>query len=490
MKRIFIYTAVFSAMMLMTGCGGGNANQNQSNNTGLNNTGNNQNTDSNTNQNQNNSGSNNTSNNNQNTGNNTENQQIAGDVWIVKGRVQDTDNRIVENAKVSVLLENTEYSTKSNKNGEYTLKLPQDFKYPEHLSGIIHAEGYKPTTLLLSYKNKELYIDQESNNPIMKKMQEQDVIFFNGLKVIHLGDDAFGGNANSQFQVKAQGIIWKDSFTYSAAKKAKYDEICISLMGKGIQTDNRTLNTISLSKSNQTDTIVTQPLKASSDLGEYSNLEHCFSLQNFNTDEQIYLSIKSHNGVVNYDDFEMINIEGVFRNSGNTSGSSSNSSGSNNNSGGNTESNNNSGSNTGSNSNSGSSNNNLCITSTTAEGKMQCVGKDNINYLFGGFNSYSGNVAGYMDNQTTNMQTATSCSVTRSGNTLTLSIPSLGVSGTVTAEALQVITLTAQDAQFLYFLTGNTSEKFGDITNMLFDGVVISTAAVVSGGKTYTCAKY
>ena len=158
MKRSILYTAVFSAMLVMTGCGGGesgdgnketNQNTSQNNNSGSNNE-NNQNI-----------GTNNNQNSNQNT------QQPEKDAWVVKGRVVDNNQQVVENAKVSVLLENVEYSTKSDKNGEYALKLPKDFKYPEHLSGIVYAEGYKPTTLLLSYQNKTLYIDGESNNPII-----------------------------------------------------------------------------------------------------------------------------------------------------------------------------------------------------------------------------------------------------------------------------------------------------------------------------------
>lgn len=480
MKRSILYTAVFSAMLVMTGCGGGgesgdgnketNQNTSQNNNSGSNNE-NNQNI-----------GTNNNQNSNQNT------QQPEKDAWVVKGRVVDNNQQVVENAKVSVLLENVEYSTKSDKNGEYALKLPQDFKYPEHLSGIVYAEGYKPTTLLLSYQNKTLYIDGESNNPIIKKMQEQDVIFFNGLTVIHLGDDFATGSANSQFQIKAQGISWKDSFIYSAAKKSKYDQICISLMGKGIQTDSDVKNIIALSKNGQAGTSVSQPFKSSAESGEYTNLEHCFSLQSFNAEDQIELLIQSYDGGNSYDDFEMINIEGVFKSSGNTSNSGNISTDGSNTGSGNASSN----GNTNNGTNGGSNNSNslpLCTSSSTSAGTVQCIGKDNINYLFGSFNSHIGNVAGYSDHTTGDIQTATSCSVTRSGNDITVNIPSLGVSAKITGEALQVITPSTVEGQSLIFLTSHT-DKAGYMQNTSYNGQVIKSSAVTVGTKTYTCAQY
>ncbi len=478
MKQSLVYMALLSTMLTLAGCGGGGGgnDSNQDNNSGSNDTGNN---------NQNN-GNNQNNTNNQNNGNT--NQQIDGEVWVVKGRVQDADNRYVENAKVSVVLDNIEYSTKTDKNGEYGLKLPKDFKYPEYLSGVIHAEGYKPKTLLLSYEDKTLFVDEESNSPTIHKLQEHDVIFFNGLKVIHLGDDSFSGSANSQFQVKAQDIVWKDSFTYSAAKKAKYDEICISLMGKGIQSSS-SKDTISLSRNGEAGTFVTQGLKDSAESGIYSNIEHCFSLQSFNADEQIELRIQSGNASNGYDDFEIINIEGAFKNnsgSNNSSGSGNsdgtNNSGSNNSSG--------SGNNTGGNSSSGGSSDiPLCNSGTTPAGTVQCVGKDNINYLGGGFNSHTGDVAGYMDHASGDIQTATSCSVVRSGNTMTINIPSLSVSGTVTGEALQVITPSSQEGQTLMFLTAQ-DKKFGMMQNTFYNGQVLHTATVTIGDKTYSCSKY
>lgn len=469
MNNSVLYVAVLTTMLVLTGCGGGGAGSSQKNDQGLNNSGNN---------NQNNGE------NNQNNNDSNGNQDIDGDAWLVSGIVLGESNRAIKNAKISIVLDNVEYSTQSKDNGTYTLKLPQGYNYPAYFSGIVQAEGYKPKTLLLSYNNDQLYIDEASNDPILKKLQEQDVIFFNGLKVIHLGDDSYNGAANSQFQVRSQGLSWTDSFIYTEAQKSKYDEICISLMGRGIQSTSSVQkhnNKIYISKKGVSNTSVIQILSNSAESGEYTQIEHCFSLNSFSSNDAIAVTIESNAGLLDYDDFEMINITGIFRGTG---------AGSNNGSNDNSGSDNNSGTDSGSGSNNNSGNTPLCTSGTTSAGTVQCVGKDNINYLGGGFNNHTGDIAGYHDSSTGNVETASSCSVIRSGDKIEINIPSLNVSsGTLTGEVLQVVTPTAQNGQSLVFLTSQ-GDRFAMMQNTFYNGTVMRNSSVTIGTKTYTCSKY
>ena len=225
----------------------------------------------------------------------------------INGIILDEKSAPIKNAKIAVSLGNIEYSTYSDQTGKYTLKTPQDFKYPEFISGTIIAEHYKPTTLLLSFKNKNLYVDQSSNNPQLFQLKDNDVIFFNGLTVIHLGDDSFSGAVNSQFQVQASGLKWKDSFIYSSDKKSKYNKFCVSMTGKGIQGTVSDSYIALVRQSGVVDKLI---LKDSNVSGDYSNSEYCFSLSNVNENEQVGVEVVSENGGNGYDDFEVINIMG------------------------------------------------------------------------------------------------------------------------------------------------------------------------------------
>ncbi|WP_151804988.1 carboxypeptidase-like regulatory domain-containing protein [Acinetobacter bereziniae] len=135
------------------------------------------------------------------------NQNIDGAVWSTSGKVIDDAGNPIAGAEVSVKLNDVKYSVKTDNNGNYRLKTPQDYDYPQFFAGIIKADHYKPVTVLFSYTNNHLGVDTKTSNPTLKKLQETDIIFFNGLDIIHLGDNQFTGSVNSQLQIKAQGKV-------------------------------------------------------------------------------------------------------------------------------------------------------------------------------------------------------------------------------------------------------------------------------------------
>ena len=146
----------------------------------------------------------------------------------------------------------------------------------------------------------------------------------------------------------------------------------------------------------------------------------------------------------------------------------------------------------------GSSNRVLCPTSFAftdpAHGTSQCVDVDkenDINYLFGNFTSFTGNAATYGDSAlgVKADKTAKSCSVTRSNNILTVSIPSLSLSATVTAEKYEVNTLANRESQGLHFITRQqaTSGYMGYYLQP--NGKIVQAAFIqLKGGKTYSCS--
>ena len=241
-----------------------------------------------------------------------DNQNIDGKVWETKGKITDETGQALSDVEISVTLNNVRYATHSKADGSYTLKTPQSYDYPKFLAGVIYRKDFKPETILWNYANQTLIQITTTANPKLKPLKEQDVIFFKGLDIIHLGDDNFAGSANSQLQVPSQGKYWIDTFDYTAALKAKYSSICIQFNGRGIQSAGRD-NTVSLSNNGQMGTYIVQDLQSTALDGSFTSLQNCFSLSSFPENSKVMLQINSQaNSSGDYDDFEIINITGVL----------------------------------------------------------------------------------------------------------------------------------------------------------------------------------
>lgn len=239
------------------------------------------------------------------------NQDIDGAVWTTSGKVLDEKGEPIAGAEVSVKLNDIKYSVKTDNSGNYHLKTPQNYAYPQYFAGLINAENYRPTTILFSFPNNNLAVDTKTSNPNLELLKESDIIFFNGLDIIHLGDDQFQGAVNSQLQIKAQGKVQVDYFTYSDSLKSKYDNICISFLGRGFNSIKEgSKDPISLSNSGQAGTYIVKILPDSAEDGSFSQYKECFSLSSFKAGDKVQLQINSLPVSNDYDDFEMINVFG------------------------------------------------------------------------------------------------------------------------------------------------------------------------------------
>ncbi|ENX12240.1 hypothetical protein F895_03167 [Acinetobacter sp. CIP 64.2] len=255
-------------------------------------------------------------------GSNTEGR-IDGAVWKTSGKIVDEKGSPIANADISVRLGKVTYATKSHDDGTYNLETPKEYNYPSTFAGIIKKDGYMPSTLLFSYSNGALAKDVNSANPKLPLIRESDVIFFQGLDIIHLGDDSFQGSSNSQLQVPSQGKVWLDTFKFTSNLKNKYDQICINMTARGINSQGNqgqpSNDNISLSEDGKVGTYIVQILKDSDISGAFTNISHCFSLSTFalnkNSDSTIRLQINSQPASGDYDDFEMINVVGTLSNS-------------------------------------------------------------------------------------------------------------------------------------------------------------------------------
>ena len=232
----------------------------------------------------------------------------------ITGTVLAEDKTPVQDASVSVNLQDKNYTTKTNSIGSYILELPQDYQFPTFFAGTIQKQGLKPSTILFNYAEKKLSTVSGTNSPTLAVAKDSDVIIPSGLNIHHLGDDSFGGTVNSQLQVAAEGVSWAaNAFVYTQELKQKYAKVCFSFNARGVQsTSNK--DTISISDASHVGTSLSLLLDDSLQNGSFSTQDKCFSLSSFPVGSTVSVQVnsKSRNSS-DYDDFEFINLMGSLR---------------------------------------------------------------------------------------------------------------------------------------------------------------------------------
>jgi hypothetical protein len=238
------------------------------------------------------------------------------------GQITDfTNGASIAGAQVDIPLKSTNPQVTSTADGRYSLSLPQS-GLPQFLAGTVNKAHYLPGTVLFQYTNGQLQpLSADSNNVALVPVQDMDVVFFNGLSVTHLGDAAFTGVANSQFQVPASSLIWNDSFNLTAAQKQAYSSLKVTLYARGVESATPSLfcdqivlgNTIDAGTGKVTG-VTPQILKPSNSDGSFTKIEHVFLLSDLAADQVAHLQILSGKQCANpasdYDDFEIATVMG------------------------------------------------------------------------------------------------------------------------------------------------------------------------------------
>jgi hypothetical protein len=231
-------------------------------------------------------------------------------IYFTEGRVTDSASAPISGAEVSVVLDTRKFAATTDGNGIYRLKLPQNFSYPSSFVGVVKKSGYLPNLLYFGSSGGKP-TTSSSTSFTLATATDADVVFEKGLFVTHLGDDSFGGSANSQLQVPASGLAWFDKFAYTAAMKSKYRTLCLSMTARGVQSQSSNNDLISVSADGAPGTYAVQTLTDTDVAGGYSGLGNCFDVSRFldGTPVQVQINSGTRNGS-DYDDFEFINVVG------------------------------------------------------------------------------------------------------------------------------------------------------------------------------------
>lgn len=196
--------------------------------------------------------------------------------------------------------------------GNYTIKLDSAyFNENENVTYLICAykEGYRPSTKTIKIGSANNYSVDFFINPI----RANEVILEIEPNVHHLGDDGYGGIANSQFQKKTEGISFSKEFEISSSQYNNYKKATLIFEAKSIQNYHNKL--IINSK-------VYELADSPSD-GDYETYRIVLGKDVYHEGKNNLKIISGHRSDGDYDDFEFSNIilefSGFIDNSSNAS---------------------------------------------------------------------------------------------------------------------------------------------------------------------------
>lgn len=159
----------------------------------------------------------------------------SGPSWITQGQVLNTAGQPVSGATVAVLLNNARYATSTGADGGFKLSIPRSADFPRYFAGSVSKEGLIPQPLLFTYENGQLFTSSTSFKLAVKT--DADVVVQESYVPHHLGDDSYGGAANSQLQVPTQGLSYIVDLGIRPDQVAAYRTLTVSVLMRGVQTD-------------------------------------------------------------------------------------------------------------------------------------------------------------------------------------------------------------------------------------------------------------
>lgn len=233
-------------------------------------------------------------------------EESSADSWIRGGTVTDSAGKPIAGAQINVPLDKM-YSATTNENGQYVLSIPESVSLPGFFAGTIHKQGYITRMTQFSYSGGQL--NQSDSSPQLTKSTDADIYFPIGLTVVHLGDDNYGGSANSQLQVRTLGLAVSESATLTKEQLSKYKYLRISLYARGVETERCNKITFG-NKSSQSQV---QDFVATANDGSYTPVSYRFTLSSVSPGEiafTIFSGAKNCSNSGDHDDFEVTAITG------------------------------------------------------------------------------------------------------------------------------------------------------------------------------------
>lgn len=156
-------------------------------------------------------------------------------IFFSEGRIVDETSNGVNGAVITTKLNANVYTAITKADGTYRIEYPQNESFPAIFAATVSKEGSVPGIIQYNYNSQTKQFSVNPNATIRKSTLE-DIILPKLTGITHLGDDNFGGAANSQLQVASIGKISGDTVTLTQAQLNTYRFVTINFYGRGIQT--------------------------------------------------------------------------------------------------------------------------------------------------------------------------------------------------------------------------------------------------------------
>ena len=238
------------------------------------------------------------------------------------GEVTDaSSSAVIPGAVVDIPLQTTTPTGNTDTDGHYSLTLPNS-GLPKFIGGTVNMANYMPGIVLFEYGNGQLTpLTIGANNAALVPIRPgKDVVFLNGLSIVHLGDGDFSGAENSQLQVPTSGLLWRDRFTLTAVQKTNFTTFTVTLYARGVQSEAPKFYCDLIGLGNNVDlngaltSITPQTLMATAAEGSFTKITHTFSLSDLAADADAHLQILSGktcaSSGADHDDFEIAAVTG------------------------------------------------------------------------------------------------------------------------------------------------------------------------------------
>lgn len=226
----------------------------------------------------------------------------GGNDFTITGTLVDSSGGGIAGAEVTLEGDGETYSEISDSNGNFSLTFNRT-DIPDTVAFIVVKDGYIPLAHSLTLGNGDAI---DTGNLILEAQSSDIVVLELVPELHHLGDDSFGGSANSQFQSPAE---YKKTFTRAfdvTIDQLTASSVTISLLAKGLQISNElrvNANLIGF-------------LDSSPDDGSFGSITFSNIPISYFVEGRNWLFIESVSNGFNYDDFEFTNVIICFNGTG------------------------------------------------------------------------------------------------------------------------------------------------------------------------------
>lgn len=239
---------------------------------------------------------------------------------MLKGYFRDGAGRPISGGAIRFDVDNVTYQTVTAADGSFSIDFGNAFygvgEAPRFIAGTAKAPGYKSQTLWLRASNGgigSVPLAAQSHALTDKDVEVSSSGSPMGTRIFHLGDGDFTGSTNSQLQVSSSGISATGQLSSISEEQInRYPAgLCFTFDARGIETRSgakyRPGNIIKLNDQ------VSELQNSPSD-GSFGRQTHCFTnVSGGEASKFNGLTIQTDDaGTGDYDDFEVINITGLF----------------------------------------------------------------------------------------------------------------------------------------------------------------------------------